>query len=132
MPVSVEMLGNGTGAEPGVEVETIVVTENWVKRTSEASGLTFRFPRPFRWRKDVGSAFEMHRCSRQKLGDEQNRLSTARGWPVHQIRGFKLRFTHLCNVVTQNFLPVTDLICSSYSFRNKTGCTGQKQKKLMT
>ena len=39
MPDSVEVLGNGTGAEPGVEVEA-VVTANWVKRVSEARGLT--------------------------------------------------------------------------------------------
>ena len=40
MPVSVEVLGNGTGAEPGVEVEAVAVTENWVKHVSDASGLT--------------------------------------------------------------------------------------------
>ena len=40
MPVSVEMLENGTGAELGVEVEAVAVTENWVKRVSEARGLT--------------------------------------------------------------------------------------------
>jgi len=40
VPVSVEMLENGTGAELGVEVEAVAVTENWVKRVSEARGLT--------------------------------------------------------------------------------------------
>ena len=39
MPPSVEVLGNGTGAEPGVEVEA-VVTVNWVKHVSDANGLT--------------------------------------------------------------------------------------------
>jgi hypothetical protein len=34
------MLENGTGAELGVEVEAVAVTENWVKRVSEARGLT--------------------------------------------------------------------------------------------
>ena len=34
------MLENGTGAEPGVEVEAVAGTANWVKRVSEASGLT--------------------------------------------------------------------------------------------
>ena len=40
MPVSVEMLGSGMGAELGVKVEAIAVTENWVKCVSEARGLT--------------------------------------------------------------------------------------------
>lgn len=40
-PVSVEMLGNVAGVELGVEVEAVTFTGNWVKRGSEASGLTF-------------------------------------------------------------------------------------------
>jgi hypothetical protein len=44
------MLGNGTGAEQGVdtvEVEAVGVTENWVKRVSEANGLTLAGFRDF-------------------------------------------------------------------------------------
>ena len=49
MLVSVEMLGNGRGAEPGVvEVEAVAVTENWVKRLSEANGLTLAGLEDFR------------------------------------------------------------------------------------
>ena len=40
MPLSVEVLGNGTEAEPGVEIEAIV-TENLVKCVSDANGLTW-------------------------------------------------------------------------------------------
>ena len=40
MPVSVEMWDNGSGVDPGVEVEAVAVTENLVKRGSEANGLT--------------------------------------------------------------------------------------------
>ena len=39
MPLSVEVLGNGTEAEPGVKIEA-VVTENLVKRVSDANILT--------------------------------------------------------------------------------------------
>lgn len=50
MPVSVEMLWNGTGtdSEPGVEAfEAVAVKENWVKRVSEANGLTLAGFRDF-------------------------------------------------------------------------------------
>ena len=39
MPVSVEMLGNGTGVELGVEFEVEAIV-NWVKHVSEAIELT--------------------------------------------------------------------------------------------
>ena len=41
MPLSVEVLGNGTEVEPGAIETEAIVTENWAKHLSDASGLTW-------------------------------------------------------------------------------------------
>ena len=68
MPVSVGMLGNGFGTDAGVdsEVEAVAVTENWVKRMSEANGLTLAGFRDFFG--GAGFAEALARMSAELLG----------------------------------------------------------------
>ena len=81
MSISIEVLGNGTGAGPGVEVEAVAGTANWVKRVSEASGLTLAGFRDLFGGAGLAEArmsAALLGCigaSRQKIRDERNRLS---------------------------------------------------------
>ena len=68
MPVSVERLGNGTGADPDVEVEAVAVAENWMKRLSEVNGLTLAALRGFFGAGLFGAGLAEARISAALLG----------------------------------------------------------------